>query len=92
MLFARRRGVVRLLLIFCSAPLFSPLTTAQLKPGDFDVTDGKIEKAPGNRLQVSNLTARLASAAIMLASSSTSLSHARPNSTNLRLRPPLPFP
>ena len=34
-------------------PLFARVATAQVKPHDFDVTDGKIDKAAGNRLQVS---------------------------------------
>ncbi|HXY24960.1 MAG TPA: hypothetical protein VEI73_09935 [Candidatus Acidoferrum sp.] len=33
--------------------MLAPVAAAQFKPGDFDVTDGKIAKAPGNRLQVS---------------------------------------
>jgi len=42
-----------LILGLCVVALFPPPAAAQSKPGDFDVTDGKIEKAPGNRLQVS---------------------------------------
>lgn len=42
-----------LLAAACFAGLFAPSAKAQLQPSDFDVPDGKIEKAAGNRLMVS---------------------------------------
>jgi len=45
----------RLQIIFalCFAAVTSPATRAQVRPGDFDVTDGKIQPAKGHRLSVS---------------------------------------
>lgn len=43
----------RLILALCLAALVVPIANAQLQPSDFDVPDGKIEKAAGNRLMVS---------------------------------------
>ena len=42
-----------ILLALIIAALASPAGKAQVRPGDFDVTDGKIESAPGKRLKVS---------------------------------------
>ena len=46
-------GPACLILALLFTLLSAPVVLAQIKPSDFDVTDGKIEKAPGNRLQVS---------------------------------------
>lgn len=43
----------RFILAFCLLSLTLPFATAQLGPHDFDVPDGKLEKAAGNRLLVS---------------------------------------
>lgn len=43
----------RLILALCLAALVVPIANAQSQPSDFDVPDGKIEKAAGNRLMVS---------------------------------------
>lgn len=43
---------LRLILLSCLVLLIAPALRAQLRPTDFDVTSGKIEKAPGNRLMV----------------------------------------
>jgi len=42
-----------LFVALCVMPLLALPAAAQFKPGDFDVTDGKLEKAAGNCLQVS---------------------------------------
>jgi hypothetical protein len=44
--------LMRLILISCLAMVIAPATLAQLQLSDFDVTNGKIEKAAGNRLMV----------------------------------------
>jgi hypothetical protein len=44
---------MRLILALCLASLFEPTARAQVQPSDFDVPDGKIEKAAGGRLMVS---------------------------------------
>jgi len=43
---------MRLILLSCLILLIAPAVRAQLQPTDFDVTNGRIEKAPGNRLRV----------------------------------------
>jgi hypothetical protein len=43
----------RAILVVCLAAAVLPPAQAQLRPGDFDVPDGRIEKAEGNRLKVS---------------------------------------
>lgn len=41
------------ILLTLAIALFAvPAGRAQVGPGDFDVTDGKIERAPGKRLKV----------------------------------------
>ena len=42
-----------ILLALVIATFAVPTGKAQVRPGDFDVTDGKIERAPGKRLRVS---------------------------------------
>ncbi|HEX2663216.1 MAG TPA: hypothetical protein VHM93_10335 [Candidatus Acidoferrum sp.] len=42
-----------ILLALIIAAVAAPAGKAQVRPGDFDVTDGKIESAPGKRLKVS---------------------------------------
>ena len=42
-----------ILLALIIAAFAAPAGKAQVRPGDFDVTDGKIESAPGKRLKVS---------------------------------------
>jgi len=49
----QRRKAMRLVLLLCSVALVGPTAKAQLQPSDFDVPDGKIEKAAGDRLMVS---------------------------------------
>jgi len=44
---------MRLILTLCLAALAVPIATAQVQPSDFDVPDGKIEKAAEDRLMVS---------------------------------------
>ena len=44
---------MRLAFALCLIALLETAATAQLRPSDFDVPDGKIEKAAGNRLMVS---------------------------------------
>jgi hypothetical protein len=45
--------LLRLILLFCLAAMATPNLRAQRPLGDFDVTNGKIVKAAGNRLMVS---------------------------------------
>lgn len=42
------RGILAL----CLTAIVLPIAKAQLRPGDFDVPDGRIERAEGNRLKV----------------------------------------
>ena len=44
---------MKLILTLCLAALAVPIATAQVQPSDFDVPDGKIEKAAEDRLMVS---------------------------------------
>jgi len=44
---------MRFVFVVCVLALLGTTATAQLQPSDFDVPDGKIEKAAGNRLMVS---------------------------------------
>ena len=44
---------MRVILALCLAALFEPTARAQVQLSDFDVSDGKIEKAEGGRLMVS---------------------------------------
>ena len=44
---------VRLVPVLCLVVLVVPKAKAQMQPNDFDVPDGKIEKAAGDRLMVS---------------------------------------
>jgi hypothetical protein len=45
---------MRLILGLCMIVLVVPIAKAQLRPQDFDVPDGRIEKAAGGRLMVSS--------------------------------------
>ncbi len=45
--------LMKLILTLCLAALAVPIATAQVQPSDFDVPDGKIERAAENRLMVS---------------------------------------
>ncbi len=45
---------MRLILGLCLIVSVVPIAKAQLQPQDFDVPDGRIEKAPGGRLMVSS--------------------------------------
>ena len=47
------KGAAPLILVLCLAAIGVPPVNAQLQPKDFDVPDGKIETAAGNRLIVS---------------------------------------
>lgn len=47
------KGAAPLILVLCLAAIGVPPVKAQLQPKDFDVPDGKIETAAGNRLIVS---------------------------------------
>ena len=47
------RDGAKLILAACLCGILVPAARAQLQPGDFDVPDGKIEEAAGNRLMVS---------------------------------------
>jgi len=49
----RRTTPIGLILIPAFAVLFAPSAEAQSRPSDFDVPDGKIERAEGERLMVS---------------------------------------
>jgi hypothetical protein len=49
----RRRGAWRAVPALCLAAVALPAAWAQLRPGDFDVPDGRIERTDGNRLKVS---------------------------------------
>jgi hypothetical protein len=51
-------GATRLTLLLCLLALVVPTAKAQLQLNDFDVTDGKIEKAAGDRLMVSTKAMR----------------------------------
>jgi hypothetical protein len=47
------KGPTRLILVLRLVAIGIPTAKAQLQPNDFDVPDGKIETAAGNRLMVS---------------------------------------
>ena len=49
------KGAAPLILVLCLAAIGVPPVKAQLQPKDFDVPDGKIETAAGNRLIVSHI-------------------------------------
>lgn len=44
---------LRIVVVLCCAWVLLPIAKAQIQPEDFDVPDGKIEKAAGGRLMVS---------------------------------------
>ena len=48
------RSSIRFVVVASQLALFASTLNAQLRPGDFDVPDGKIEKTAGNRLMVSS--------------------------------------
>jgi hypothetical protein len=49
----RAKGPIGLMAVLCLGVLIGPTAKAQLKPNDFDVPDGRIERASGDRLMVS---------------------------------------
>ena len=52
--FSSAQNPMRFVLAAGLLAVFTPALSAQLRPSDFDVPDGKIEKAAGNRLMVSS--------------------------------------
>lgn len=49
----RVKGPMGVIAVWCLVVLIGPTAKAQLQPNDFDVPDGRIEKAAGDRLMVS---------------------------------------
>jgi hypothetical protein len=47
------KGPLGVIAVLCLVVLIGPTAKAQLQPNDFDVPDGRIEKAAGDRLMVS---------------------------------------
>jgi hypothetical protein len=47
------KGPMAVIAVLCLVVLIGPTARAQLQPNDFDVPDGRIEKAAGDRLMVS---------------------------------------
>ena len=47
------KGPMGVIAVWCLVVLIGPTAKAQLQPNDFDVPDGRIEKAAGDRLMVS---------------------------------------
>jgi hypothetical protein len=52
------KGPMAVIAVLCLVVLIGPTARAQLQPNDFDVPDGRIEKAAGDRLMVSTKEVR----------------------------------
>jgi hypothetical protein len=52
------KGPLGVIAVLCLVVLIGPTAKAQLQPNDFDVPDGRIEKAAGDRLMVSTKEVR----------------------------------